>query len=90
MTARSGATSADDPDRPLTDDEFERGRWAMRVRAVRERAGLAEAAFAARYRIPLATLRDWERGRVLPDAPARAYLEVIERIPDDVAAALSA
>jgi putative transcriptional regulator len=30
-----------------------------------------------RYRIPLGTLRDWEQGRSYPDAPARAYLEVI-------------
>jgi putative transcriptional regulator len=27
--------------------------------------------FAALYRIPLATLRNWEQGRRFPDAPAR-------------------
>jgi len=40
--------------------------------------------FAARYHIPLGTLRDWEQGRSEPDQPARAYLKVIARDPEGV------
>jgi putative transcriptional regulator len=41
--------------------------------------------FAATYRIPVGTLRDWEQGRKFPDAPARAYLTVIAKNPKAVA-----
>jgi putative transcriptional regulator len=55
------------------------------VKKLRERLGLTQEAFAATYRIPIGTLRDWEQGRKLPDAPARAYLTVIARNPETVA-----
>ena len=55
------------------------------VKKLRERLGLTQEAFAAAYRIPIGTLRDWEQGRKLPDAPARAYLTVISRNPEAVA-----
>jgi putative transcriptional regulator len=54
----------------------------------RKRLGLSQAAFAARYGIPVGTLRDWEQGRKLPDATALTYLRVIARAPDMVASAL--
>jgi putative transcriptional regulator len=55
------------------------------VKKLRERLGLTQEAFAAVYRIPIGTLRDWEQGRKRPDAPARAYLTVIARNPEAVA-----
>jgi putative transcriptional regulator len=55
------------------------------VKKIRERLNLTQEAFAATYRIPIGTLRDWEQGRKLPDAPARAYLTVISRNPEAVA-----
>ena len=55
------------------------------VKKLRDRLGLTQEAFAATYRIPIGTLRDWEQGRKLPDAPARAYLTVIARNPEAVA-----
>jgi putative transcriptional regulator len=58
------------------------------VKKLRERLGLTQEAFAATYRIPIGTLRDWEQGRKLPDAPARAYLTVIARSPEAVATLL--
>jgi len=58
------------------------------VKKLRERLGLTQEAFAATYRIPVGTLRDWEQGRKLPDAPARAYLTVIARNPQAVAGLL--
>jgi len=60
------------------------------VKKLRDRLGLTQEAFAATYRIPLATLRDWEQGRKLPDAPARAYLTVISRNPEAIAGLLGA
>jgi len=45
---------------------------------------------AARYHIPLGTLRDWEQGRAEPDQAARAYLTGIARAPDVVRKALRA
>jgi len=60
------------------------------VKKLRERLGLTQEAFAATYRIPVGTLRDWEQGRKLPDAPARAYLTVISRDPEAVANMLGA
>jgi putative transcriptional regulator len=59
------------------------------VRTVRKRLGLSQAAFAARYHLPLGTLRDWEQNRRAPDAPALAYLRVIAREPEIVAKALA-
>jgi len=58
------------------------------VRKLRARLGLTQAAFAVMYRIPIGTLRDWEQRRKFPDAPARAYLRVIARNPEGVAALL--
>jgi len=45
--------------------------------------------FAARYHIPIGTLRDWEQGRCEPDQPARAYLAVIAHDPEGVKRALA-
>ncbi len=55
------------------------------VKKLREKVGLTQEAFAQKYRIPLGTLRDWEQRRKFPDAPARAYLQVIARNPEAVA-----
>ena len=55
------------------------------VKKLRESLGLTQEAFAAVYRIPVGTLRDWEQARKRPDAPARAFLTVIARNPEAVA-----
>jgi len=60
----------------------------VNVKKLREKLGLTQEAFSEAYRIPLGTLRDWEQRRKFPDAPARAYLLVIERDPEGVAALL--
>lgn len=62
---------------------------AAMARAVRRRLGLSQAEFAARFHVPVGTLRDWEQNRRQPDAPALAYLRVIAREPDMVARALA-
>ena len=60
------------------------------VRLIRRALGLSQEEFAARFRIPLGTLRDWEQGRKEPDGAARAYLTVIGRNPTAVSEALRA
>jgi putative transcriptional regulator len=59
------------------------------VRTQRITLMLTQEEFAARYAIPLGTLRDWEQGRTEPDTPARAYLKVIAAEPDLAARALA-
>ena len=61
---------------------------ATLARSVRKRLGISQAEFAARYHVPIGTLRDWEQNRKQPDAPALAYLRVIAREPKLVAQAL--
>jgi putative transcriptional regulator len=78
-----------DPDAPLSDDAFERGRSALLARAARAATGLSQPAFAARYGVPVASLRAWEQGRRHPDAATRSYLQVIAKMPDQVARALT-
>ena len=58
------------------------------VRAARQRLGLTQPAFAAKFGVALPTLRKWEQGKHRPDGPARVLLRVIEREPDAVRRAL--
>jgi DNA-binding transcriptional regulator YiaG len=60
------------------------------VAAIRGKLGLSQSAFAAGFGIRLATVRNWEQGRVVPDGPARILLTVIDRDPRAVMAALNA
>lgn len=89
--AERHAAALSDPDaRPLTPEDFKRMKRTPQVRVVRRALGLSQEDFAARYHIPLGTLRDWEQGRVEPDQAARAYLKVIAREPEMVREALEA
>jgi putative transcriptional regulator len=58
------------------------------VAALRRRLRVSQGVFAALFGIPLATVKDWEQGRRIPDAPSRAYLCVIEQNPNAVRNAL--
>lgn len=83
------AAAAADPDaQPMTLDEIKTARRVPRVKTLRRALELTQEEFAARYGIPLGTLRDWEQGRSAPDQPARAYLTVIARDPEGVRKAL--
>jgi putative transcriptional regulator len=61
---------------------------AIDTRAIRKKLKLTQQQFAARYHIPVATLRDWEQGRRVPDAPARALIAAIREEPEVVRRAL--
>jgi len=84
------AAYADDDARPMTRVEMSKARRIPRVKTLRRALDLTQEEFAARYQIPLGTLRDWEQGRTEPDQPARAYLRVIACDPEGVRKALSA
>jgi putative transcriptional regulator len=58
------------------------------VAAVRQRMGLSQTEFASKFGLPPATLRNWEQGRVRPDAPTRVLLAVIAKHPESVEDAL--
>jgi len=58
------------------------------VRAIRRQLGMSQTEFAQKYKIPLATLKNWEQGRRQPDAPASAYLQAIAMRPDVIRDAL--
>lgn len=84
------AAASDDPDaQPWTAERIESAPRSPRARIVRRALGLTQEEFAATYRIPLGTLRDWEQGRCEPDQPAQAYLTVIARDPEGVRRALA-
>ena len=75
-----------DPENPpLTDAQLARMKRISPAKHLRFRLGLSQQEFAARYQIPIGTLRDWEQHRSEPDAPARAYLKVIAADPEWVA-----
>ena len=58
------------------------------VRAIRKSLKLSQGKFGKTYHIPAPTLQAWEQNRREPDTTTRAYLTVIQRAPDLVAAAL--
>jgi putative transcriptional regulator len=51
------------------------------VRAIREKVGLSQSAFAALLGMSARTLQEWEQGRRTPTGPAYALLRVAERHP---------
>ncbi len=63
---------------------------SINVAAIRKGLKLSQTAFAERYGLLPATVRDWEQDRRKPDRAATVLLRVIEREPDAVARALRA
>ena len=59
------------------------------VKAIRRSLRMSQQRFAAAYRIPLPTLKNWEQGRRHPDAPAAAYLLAIKRRPKEIMEAVA-
>jgi putative transcriptional regulator len=82
--------AAEDPDTaPVQDDlasALSRGEaWVARPadpRAVRERLGISQAAFARMFGVSVWALRNWEQGRRRLEGPARALLRVLQREPE--------
>lgn len=62
----------------MAGEQPETTRPVARVKLLRTRLRLSQEQFAARYGIPLATLRDWEEGRAVPDQAVESYIAAIE------------
>lgn len=90
MTAKrvEAAARIDSDNRPLSPTDLRRMKRTPQVKIIRRALGISQEDFAARYHIPIGTLRDWEQGRAVPDQPTRAYLMVIARDPEGVRKAL--
>lgn len=56
---------------------------------LRRQLGMTQAQFASALGIPVATLRNWEQGRVTPDPAGRALLRIISRDPEAAFKALA-
>ena len=54
---------------------------AVYARRVRARTRLTQAQFAASLGLPVETVRNWEQGKRSLRGPARALLNLIERMP---------
>jgi len=54
------------------------------VRSIRQKLGLSQSQFAARFGFTSATVKNWEQGRTQPDGPARILLAVIAHHPEAV------
>jgi putative transcriptional regulator len=82
-------TSPLEPDsKPMTDEQRKNARLIPRVTTLRRALRMTQEQFSAEFGIPIGTLRDWEQGRVEPDATARAYLRAIAANSEAVAKAL--
>lgn len=75
----------DPEDADVTEEGLERGRRARLIRMARTRLGLSQQEFAARFHVPVGTLRDWEQARSMAPEFAVAYIRVIEAQPELVA-----
>src|SRR6266480_1597330 len=85
---RHRAAISDSDASPATKAQLARARRVPTVRALRKKLNLTQEEFAARFHLPLGTVRDWEQGAHRPDKAAQVLLTVIARDPDAVARAL--
>ena len=85
---RHRATLSDPDCPPATGAQLARARRVPTVRALRKKLKLTQEEFAARFHLPLGTVRDWEQGAHRPDKAAQVLLTVIAKDPDAVARAL--
>ncbi len=80
-----------DPDNPpSTEEELDRGVFGRSVRLAREKAGMTQEQFAAALGLPVASLRNWEQGRVNPDPAARSLVKIVAANPEFALKALAA
>lgn len=85
------SNALDDPDSIVPFDELGEPQLVLPmpdVAALRRRLRLSQAEFATRFGFSVATVRNWEQGRVLADGPARILLTVIANEPRAVIRAL--
>ena len=54
------------------------------VAAIRANTGLSQVEFSGQIGVSVATLRNWEQGRRLPEGPARVLLAMLAKDPNIV------
>lgn len=60
------------------------------VKAIREKTGLSQSAFAQMIRVNIKTLQNWEQHRRNPTGPAAALLTIVASEPETAIKALHA
>lgn len=83
------ADPSDPEDFDVSQEAMDRGQRARLIRKTRSGLGLSQAEFAARFHVPVGTLRDWEQARATAPDFAVAYVQVIGQHPDIVAQAVA-
>lgn len=83
------ADPSDPKDFDVSQEAMDRGQRARLIRKTRTGLGLSQAEFAARFHVPVGTLRDWEQARATAPDFAVAYVQVIGQHPDIVAQAVA-
>jgi putative transcriptional regulator len=83
------ADPSDPEDFDVSQEAMDRGQRARLIRKTRTGLGLSKAEFAARFHVPVGTLRDWEQARATAPDFAVAYVQVIGQHPDIVAQAVA-
>ncbi|HVE22104.1 MAG TPA: helix-turn-helix domain-containing protein [Acidocella sp.] len=83
------ADPADAEDFDVTAAAMDRGQRARLIRQTRTKMGLSQPEFAARFHVPVGTLRDWEQARATAPDFAIAYIKVIAQFPEIVAKAVA-
>ncbi|MBF0877274.1 helix-turn-helix domain-containing protein [Gluconobacter cerevisiae] len=58
------------------------------VKAIRNKVGMTQEAFASAFCFTVHQIRQWEQGRVRPLGAMRAYLMFIDKFPREVKASL--
>lgn len=61
----------------------------LHPRDVRRRLGFTQEEFARRLGIPVATIRNWEQGRVRLDPAVRSLLTIVDKAPEAAFEALA-
>lgn len=75
------ADTSDPEDRDVCAAGIERGLMGRRIRMLRNKLCLSQDQFAKRFGIPIANIRQYEIGKIMPPPAVQAYLKVIEADP---------
>jgi putative transcriptional regulator len=84
---RQQIEDGEDPDADIDPSAV---RIVVSARIVRSKLGLSQAQFADLIRVPVPTIRNWEQGRVIPDASAKTLLTILWLEPEASMRALRA
>lgn len=61
----------------------------VEIAALRKRLGTSQTEFAEMINVSVATIRNWEQGRRVPQGPAKALLSIVAALPRETHKILS-